>query len=371
MLAAFDAKEFRRGGERKPARLGESRTSGGFFTQIAAGVIISDEKALRDAFTSAFRDMKQDEGIEFTGTFCSYYRLRRHCGEDVDRTRRIAEKILEDVSDSIEAIRLNYVYLSEDRSPVIYCGGRKGKREQMSTHHFLRRIGNFMPVLAAWWYTQDRNVEAVEEIRLDHVELPVIGAWSELIETRRPVIVPSGDECDPAVCVADLVAAITDARLSERRLFLRPDHLADVWRGSPFDVQPFFFQEKFLHAMTWKDSAAVHTGAYWKRPMTFLMVASTLVVDEVDLAAMGEEDLSRTVRLRDFIEERGWMNDVYAYAQCKKGAAKAYNPGDRSQVADGDTVVCVGEQSLRRARDLATAVDIEVLPLKELRKMVK
>lgn len=368
VLAAFDAKEFRRGGDRRPTRLGEERTAGGFFTQLSAGVIIDDEEAFTDAFVSSFDDQIEDEDLDVLGQFCSSYALRRHCGEDTDRARAIAQKVIEDTEEHIEAVRLNYPYLSPERVQVIRAGGRKGKQEEFSPHHFLRRLGNYMPVISSWWYLEDENVETADEIRLDHVEMPVVGAWSELREERRPLIVPNGDECDPTIAAADLIAAITDHRLSEERLQIRPNHLEDVWDDAAFDVEAFFFDHRFLHAMTWKDSASVHTGGYWKRPMVFLMVASTLVVDEADLAAEGAEDLAETVRLRDWVEEKGWMNTVLAYAQEMGGGAKSYNSGDRKYVTDGDTLVCVGEHSIKRARDLATAVDIEVLELKDLRK---
>ncbi len=53
------------------------------------------------------------------------------------------------------------------------------------------------------------------------------------------------------------------------------------------------------------------------------------------------------------------------------GGAKGYNPGDRAFVQDGDTVIWVGEKSNERAEALATAVDIETLSLKDVRKKVK
>lgn len=368
MLAAFDAKEYRRGGSRKPARLGEPPGSRGFFSQLGAGIVLEDERQFRGEYERAFRELAKAEGIRVLPGFCSSFVLRRHFAGDNSRALAFADALLARVAPLIRELHLSYLYLGPGTVGTVRVGGRKGPVEELSAPHFVRRAGNFMPVLSAWWYLKAQGTTPADTIVLDSVELPEILAWSELVGSVKPSIIPSGDECFAPLAAADTMAWVTDMRLSQARQLLNPTNLRAAWTGQPFDVHCFYFNEKFLYAMKWVDNAPVRVGAFWRRPMTYFLVDPLLLEAT---AERGEEAAPGTVRLRDWVEEGGWMDAIFAHAQHVGGGAKGFNPGDRGFVQDGDFLVYVGEESRRRAEALSDVVDVTVLPLKELRKNLK
>jgi hypothetical protein len=239
------------------------------------------------------------------------------------------------------------------------------------------------PHIAAWSYFGIER-ENMPEIQLDGFNSRQTHAWNGLIQKAKLKIFPHGDECNPYIMIADIIAYLTDAKLYSQKLSLSVENLQEIWKTYGFQVDSHILKHGNARFYGWHSEDPIDIVPYLARPMIFLLVdeleklqpnppptaeqgdnEETTQLEQPSDATTEEKRFSKLVRRME-----PWYA-VTAYAYYKGGGAQLFNYHiDRQKVQDGDTMVYIGNQSKTLAESFSHMLDIEVLSAKEIRKAV-
>jgi hypothetical protein len=372
-LIATDAKEFKRPKfERAPSgelARGENgrpivADARGFYTQMGCTLVFEDPKKFETQFVDAFRQVAERFHVTLPRLFVSSkVLLEQVFDNNLSATLSFMYRLLELVQDQIGLAHICWVILPENRTPTVQVGGAKSVSIETPTREFLATVGNMFPPISAWHYFKHEGGRRLAEVRLDHFQGKTNWAWEELLAgVDQITVTPWGDECDPFICMADIFCYLSDKRLGEKHLHLRPENVSTVWQDVPFPVKGYFMDERFLSEVRWTNNKPLHLHKYYPS-MTYLLIDDDLVADKTDL--------QDRVTFRAFLEGRGYVHAVVLNAQLKRGGFKVYHPDDWSEVRDGDHLVFMGPKSQEKAKGLSYAVRITMESVADLRNWLR
>lgn len=173
-------------------------------------------------------------------------------------------------------------------------------------------------------------------------------AWRDLSEFPHLKIYPRGDECNEFIAIADMIAYLTEKKLWDAKLFLKPESVEKVWEKYKFAVELRFHDKNTLSKMRWFSQEHIDTTNFFVRPMVFIDVEGI--------------SISRLTRARV---------SVATYACSKGGAFLGFDEYiDPDKVRDGDIYVYAGEQAKKRAISFKDMFDIQIYSIREIRKEV-
>ena len=236
--------------------------------------------------------------------------------------------------------------------------------------------------ISAWSYLGIREITG--DLQLDGFNSRQTHAWNELISKTTPKIFPHGDECNPYIMIADIIAYLTDAKLYNQKKGLRPENLKEIWNTYGFETDTHFLDIETQPIYKWHSDDPIDTTPYLAHPIIFLLVDDLEKLqpnppsateqkispdsDEVEVVLTSVPEEKRFKKLVRHMEP--WYS-VTAYAYHKGGAAQLFNYYmDRTKVQNGDAMVYVGNQSKSLAESFSHMLDVEVLSAKEIRNCV-
>lgn len=88
----------------------------------------------------------------------------------------------------------------------------------------------------------------------------------------KPRIFPHGDECNPYIMVADIIAYLTDSKLYIQKLKLEPPSLQKVWEPYGFQTETHFLDVSSVAKYRWYSDDPIDLTPYLARPLVFLLV---------------------------------------------------------------------------------------------------
>jgi len=338
MLTAFDAKEYTRskGGELK------------FYTPLGCGINISKVEEFASIYSEKLIELSKNFGIEkCCGAFspAEYY---RKIGPG--KTIRMSDELLKSVQDLIEVAYFSYVVLPPRDVPIIEVGGYGSPKKPLGTFDFLRRLSVYFSYITAWNYL---GVEGREEesIIIDGFQGKRTPAWDDITSKLSPIIYVHGDECNPFISIADIIAFLTDKKLYDNFFHLEPRYIEEVWKPYSFKTDTHFIDRRILSKIKWYSNEPIDLTSYYARPIIFL-----------------KADGFKTEEIKKL--------DVYPeatlYAKERKGCLQGYDEHiDSPKVKDGDFFVYAGEKSRQIALTLSDMYSIEILSFRELREKNK
>lgn len=356
-VAAFDSKEFPRskmiqeGGELKKVTF--------FYTPLGAGVFVPDEQQFKGEFVKSTKELAEDFKLPYRKKVYSSTELKETLGPR--KATPFCDKLIQSAGKHISRIFISYVVRPPATVPFTAVGGYKCPRREVKTELFLRQLGPSFSYMTAWSYSGIPRPPS--EIHIDGFTSKLTSAWDDLAP-RGPKIFPHGDECNPYICCADMIAFLTDVKLYKSKLRLTPDNVKAVWAGYPFQVDVRYLDVGTESKYAWYADQDIEIEDYLARPMVFLLV------DE--LATVVPESVETEEKFRDMIMTMQPYFDLANYAFLRGGAFQKFSSiQDTKKVKDGDTLVYIGGKSKATAEAICHMVEVEVLSAKELRTRMK
>jgi hypothetical protein len=387
-VLAFDSKDFER---RKIYQDSDPETHEPFLTEVTkfytplgVGVTFKELETFKKVCLTLVEELADSFKLSQKRLLYDSYSLK----EELSHMRAIpfCDQLISKLRRYVDSVFFSYVVMPPDTFPTVKVGGYKSPAYEVKSAEFLRNLGPMYPHIAAWSYFGVER-ESIPEIQLDGFNSRQTHAWNELINKAKLKIFPHGDECNPHIMIADIIAYLTDAKLYNQKLELKRENLQEIWKPYGFQVDSHFLDYDTAPLYGWHSEDHIDIVPYLARPMVFLLVDELEKLqpnpphtterknsEEGEESRQSKQPLNVTAEEKRFSKLVRHMEPWYAvtaYAYYKGGGAQLFNYHiDRKKVQDGDTMVYIGNQSKALAESFSHMLDIEVLSAKEIRKAV-
>jgi hypothetical protein len=340
---AFDASEFHRWKGSKDDR----QTI--FFTPLGIGVAIKEgkEKKFKTIYHKTRKNLIEDFQIPTKRLVYSNSALWK----EIDHIKAIpiCDKMVKKLQKTIEYVFCSYVILPPKDIETVTVGGYGSPLEEMPTMNFLRALTPMFSYITAWAHSGKHRLDDYNYL-IDNFSSKHTTAWRDLTSHLAPKIFPRGDECNEFISIADMIGYLTEKKLWDKKLWLRPENVEMVWDTYDFYTETRFIDENVRSKIRWYSKTEIPKTEYLIRPLIHLDIEgisiSKLSTDPIVSAA--------------------------AYACSKGGAFQGFDPHlDAKKIKDGDVYVYAGKQAKLRADSFNDMFEIEILSVKELRKKAK
>lgn len=384
-IVAFDAKEFHRGKIIHTQEDGKTvQKYSGFNSPLGIGVVFSDDDKFSSKYISKTAELRDSFGIEEKIPLISSSYVKQALG--LRKAIAFADQLIIEVQNYIDSIHCSYVILPPAKIASVSVGGFKCPVTQIPINYFIDNLYPMFSYLTAYSYLY-RNGFSTEdlELHIDAFRSKLTPAWENIIQKTSPKIYLKGDECNPFISCADMIAFLTDAKLYDQRLKLEPQQIQKAWNVYSFKTEAHFFDEKTLNLYSWKTRDNIDYSKYLVKPTIFLAVDN---IEKKSYADSQSEPLSEQIGVRDetkidsakttarkfnqVIKRSEVYYAALRYAYSKNGSMKIFSKDDDMPlVQDGDVFVYVGIDSEKIGKSFQHAYDIEVLSGLDLKKKVK
>jgi len=380
--AAFDAKDFRRtkiefhSNPDNPSEKEEIIKE--FYTPLGTGVVFENSQEFVEDYISINIELSDRFFVKHRRPFYSSFYLKEDIG--LRKTIRFCDELITRLSDHISKLHICYLILSKEKHPTVKVGGSKSPEKEIETPKFLRNMQPMFSYITAWNF-QRRNKEKYN-LLIDGFSSKETIAWRELINYNENItIYPHGDECNPFISVADIMAFLTDAKLynvdrDHRHLF--PENVEFIWEEYSFEIDCFFLDDKIFSKYKWEGEDLIDISDYLARPVVFVIVDEIEkllpkhISNQYQTTFDGDVFPSKERKFKKILQKLPPYQYALKYAIEKGGCIQFFDPKiDSDKVRDGDIVVYAGETSKKIADTLSDIFDIEVLKLKELKSKIE
>lgn len=376
-VAAFDAKPFERGGPAGAGTSGERGGSRGFRTQLGVGVVISDRDAFQDRFTAKFSELRDAFRIPEHVPFCPSSHLLKY---GLPRAISFSDQLVSSVQGLIENLHCFYVILPPSEPDKVRVRGFKSTASQIPTWLFVKSLGPMFSYLTAEDYlyrNKDADVSNVE-FHIDGFVSKQTKAWENLVGMVTPKVFWRGDECNPFIACADLMAFLTDVKLRRKRHRLNRDGITNVWGSYTFKTTAHYVNREGISIQAWRNDEPIHVWPYVARPTVFLAMDSLAQVHGAkdanghgdageDPATSGKHGAAQPSPSKILVKSPVYTAAV-RYAFDHSASLKFFNRHeDFAHVCDRDVFVYIGPESKRIGQMLHDAASVTVMSGLELR----
>lgn len=354
-----------------------------FKTPLGVGVAISDKDAFQDRFTTAFAEIRDRLKLGEQLPVCPSNRLLSF---GYNRAAELGELLVKSVQDLIERVHCFFVILPPSDPDEVRVGKARNTTQKIPTWLFLKNMGPMLSYMTAQDYLHRYNDVDVgnTEFHIDAFVSRRTRAWDILTDKVEPKVFWRGDECNPFIACADLVAFLTDAKLHYRRLRLNRQNIAKIWKGWKFEATTHYTSRSALAIHAWYTSEPIDPWPYVARPTVFLSF-DTLPRDRQggdEGSGNDAEPSSAAAAERQGTERPKTASRAFAKSAVYAAAARyAFNHSgsfklfhryeDRERVRDHDVFVYVGPESEKIGRILQDASRVKVMSGIELRDEVE
>ena len=361
-----------------------------FFSPLGVGVKFKNADNFKEICLKRFQEFVEEFKLTEKRMLYDSYSLKEELSHRV--AIPFCDKLIYKLRHYIDSIFITYVILPPNEFPHIEVGGFKSPTNVIKNAHFLRSLAPMFSHITPWAY-YGRHQYNGEELHLDGFTSKQTYAWADLTTTVKPKVYPHGDECNPYIAIADIIAYLTDAKLYNSKKKLQSDNLAEIWAQYGFNVESRYLDINQISKYRWHSQDPIQITHFLARPMIFLLVdeleklqplppsveSGKLAQTLLQNGASASPELSPEFAPKDTEEKRfkklvrhmePWFA-VTAYACNKGGGAQLFNYYmDKEKVKDGDTMVYIGNKSKEMAESFSHMLEIDVLSAKEVRKTV-
>lgn len=379
---AFDSKDFNRSRViRVPSKtdpLATETVYRGYFTPLGAGITFKNADLFESAFIDACRNWALEFGLGGGWPILSSYLARSQM--PLYRAIPLCDKIVQDVQDYVDLAFFSWLSIPPTSYPTVSVGGTRAPRKEIPTPKFLRDVAPYFSYITAWAFFGKRTASEYN-ILIDGFHSKRTPAWDDIASACKPAVLPRGDECNPFVAFADIVAFLTDVKLGQQqgeRRFLSPDNVNAVWEPYSFEVDVRYLDPNVLRKVAWYNDELIDLGPYLKRPVVFFLVDEIEKIGEpsqkpVDVAQtelqIEEAPTPKPRKFRKIVQRTYPYWAVTTLAFKLGGCAQFYDRyTDADKIRDGDVLVYMGHNSKRIASAYEDGFDVRVLSARELRR---
>jgi len=381
-IVAFDAKDFIRGKYVDvPHPENEDKTIRkfkGFYSPLGCGIVVKHHELLEKALKDKFDELSDSFNFNCQLPFLGSHEIKQHLQNDMSKTIAFCDLLIKGIQEFIEFAFFSYIVLPPKEKPRIRVGGERSPEKEINTHKFLRSASPAFSALTAWAFTSKHNISE-KNVLIDSFRYKKMPAWEKLVKKTNPSVYPHGDECNPYIALADIIAFLTDAKLyskgaedfSFRRL--TPDNIKHVWEDYEFSTDVWFLDESGLGLYTWKRDELINLEPYIKRPIVFF-IADKIEIQQIQRPPDPNslKDIPKERKFNRQLRKMPAFKAATKYAYMRNGSIQFYDPfQDADLVRDGDIIVYMGTQSKNTAITFSHANDIEIYKAKEIRDKVE
>jgi hypothetical protein len=378
--AAADSKSFRRGKIVDVWKEGKKvRKYEGFRSQLGVCVSFKDDREFTERYLAKVEDLCRSFGIEQDLPFYSSTHLKQIVG--LNRAIPFADQLISEVQDMIDGIHCTFVILPPASIPTVQVGGLQCPVEEIETGKFIETLGPmFSYITASNFLHQNRFTDNRDlPIYIDAFRSKQTAAWDKVMSESKPSIFFRGDECNPLISCADMLAFLTDAKLYGRYLKLEPGNLKKVWEDYDFITTSLFLDDKTLGLYSWKTNTMIDFRKYLARPTLFLLIDELEKIDygleqeeNEDIGVELQSTSSRPQQFHEVIKKSEVYYSAIKYAHSVGGSVKIFKRDeDLNMVSDNDILVYVGSSSQKVALAYKDAYEVDVLSGRDLRRRTK
>ncbi len=361
-IAAFDAKSFQRIKRRWSADGIEEKTRT-FASQLGVGVAISDPEAFADRYIEASQDLREKFNLGYTTPFFSSTCLKDYL--DVFEAADFAHQLVSRVRDHIESVHVSFIALPTSDTTHVEVGGIRCARKQISPIKFIDGLGpafSYLTALSYVWKRQGSNFGDLE-MHIDSFRSRHTKGWNTIKNMAPIKIFYRGDECNPFISCADIIAFLVDDMLYAQKLRLSPNGIKDVLKPYGFDTTVHFFDSHSLNYCVWRMDQMINVSTHLARPVIFLAIDKLATEDydqEDDI--QGGQGGSKTRKTNVAIRQTDIYQAALKYAHQKHGCMKLFSAqDDKGIIKAGDVFIYAGRNSAQTGKTLQDMADIEIL----------
>ena len=364
-VVAFDAKPFRRSAARR--NRDNDRKAPAFVSQLGIGATIPEPAEFAKRYIDVSQELMKKFDMNYSTPFFSSASLKDYLNA-VERME-FARKLIGEMQDLIESVHCSFVVLRPAYTPHVETGGIDCPKGSIPTAKFIEQLAPSFSYITAQGYLWAHKKETVDgiEMQIDAFSSKHTMAWNNVKAAAPVSVYYRGDECNPFISCADILAFYVDNELAVQRRRLQDDGIRRILRDYSFDATVWFFDKTSTQYITWKMDQTINLANHLKRPIVFLA-----------LDRLAENSLDQDERAASEPRPGAWIRqtEVYqaalTYAYQKGGCMKIFNPReDRALVRSGDVFVYAGPSSKNMGKTLGDMADIEVLSGKEAIRRVQ
>jgi hypothetical protein len=358
-----------------------------FYSPLGVGVTFNDQNAFKEVCIKRVAELSDSFQIPDKRIMYDSTSLKEILTPE--RALPFADQLIIKLKRYIESICFTYIVMPPQEHPIITVGGNKCPAYEIKSAEFVRCLGPMFTHIAAWSYFGVPRTNK-EEMQIDNFYSKETQAWNDLIRQTTPKIFPHGDECNPYIMIADLIAYLTDVKLYIQHKNLRRESLKEIWEPYGFQVESHFLDFDVSGKYKWNSEQMIDTTPYIAHPIIFLLADSlellqptltplekkeenkeTQDYENTDVIPKSMKNIMEEAKFRKLVRKMDPWYAVTAYAYSKGGSALLFDYYvDNKKVQTGDTMVYVGPKSKAMAESFNDIFDIEVLSAKEVRKKV-
>lgn len=358
-VAAFDAKLFQRVKKQWNPEEQKEETVRVFTSQLGIGVTVPKPEEFARHYINISQELKEKFDLDYSTPFFSSACLRDHL--NTIEMSRFMKQLVSEVQDFIESVHCSFVILPVADMPHVETGGIRCPQEIIPTVRFIEKLGpgfSYMTALGYVWRHKDTDFEGME-MHIDAFSSKHTTAW-DIVKSKAPVsIFYKGDECNPFISCADIIASHVDDMISVHRAKLHDVQVKRVLSPYSFDTTVSFFDKNSIPYCTWKMNQTINPSKYLKRPIVYLAV-DRLVAEDLD-QEQDKPAADKSRRSRGKIRQTELYQAALKYAYRENGCMKIFNPTeDKAIIRSGDIYIHAGQHSKRMSATLQSMADIRV-----------
>lgn len=375
-VAAFDAKSFQRIKREWGADGTTEEKTRTFVSQLGIGVTIPEPEMFAKEYVEASQDLQREFNLKYATPFFSSTCLRDHLY--IFDALDFASRLVSRMQDHIESVHCSYIALPTLEIPDIEVGGIKCAKNRIPTIKFIDSIGpmfSYLTALSYIWTHEGSNFDELE-MHIDAFRSKQTKGWNIVKKTAPIKIFYKGDECNPFISCADIIAFLVDETLTTKRLRLFPDDIKSALASYKFDKTVHFFGPPNVHHCAWKTDQMINISDHLAGPIVFLAIDKIATENQEqegdEQEGQGRQADDRPQRPDTSIKQAEIYQAALSYAYQKNGCMKLFNAKeDRGIVKSGDVFISAGLNSAKIGKTLQDMADIEVLSGRKVINLVK
>ena len=337
-------------------------------------MVTDDPDRLVEEIVRTSGDLMRRFGLDLGVPFVSSTRLRNAVG--ISKAILFADLLVTAVQPYVSSVHFSYVILPPSKVPSVRVGTGSEKCRDIPTRVFVANLGPMFSYLTAHSYLWMRGYKDLGdlEVQVDAFRSKQTKAWRMLTDAVPTRVFQHGDECNPLIMLADMIAFLTDSKLYGRNLLLNPHNIISIWKKYAFDVTTRFLDHKGLPFCTWDGNRLIGLTDRIARPLVYVAIddieGNLRGDDRPDDGLFFPDEAPR--KFNQAIKQSPVYDAALTYAYQSGGCVKFYSAAeDLPLVRDGDVFAYVGDESRRIGQVLRHGYQLDVMSGLELRDLVK
>lgn len=372
-IVAFDAKSIQRTKREWSSDGTVEEKTRVFLSQLGIGVTVPEPGTFAKEYVEASQDLRTEFGLDYATPFFSSTCLRNHL--DIFEAADFANRLVSRMQNHIESVHCSYIVLPTPETTDVEVGGFKCAKSRVPAIKFIESLGpmfSYLTALSYIWKHEGSNFGDLE-MHIDSFRSKHTKGWSIVKNTAPVKIFYKGDECNPFISCADIIAFLIDETLTTKRLKLFPDGIKSALESYKFDKTVHFFSSRDVHHCAWKTDQMINISSRLARPIVYLAI-DQLVTENQDQEddAQDEQADDRPQKPDTSIRQAEIYQAALSYAYQKNGCMKLFNAReDRGIIKSGDIFIPAGPNSTKNGKTLQDMAGIEIVPGREAINLIK